>query len=99
MAARGARCRAVILSGLPHRQARYRGLIFSVEFRRAERCPNADARPLADADIPDGLAVLRDLPVLVVDDNQDSADTLNALLRSKGHDVRTARDGLEAVDI
>ncbi len=37
--------------------------------------------------------------ILVVDDNRDSADTLTALLRIKGNDVRIARDGLDAVEI
>lgn len=36
--------------------------------------------------------------ILVVDDNQDAANSLAMLLRMKGHDVRTAYDGLEAVD-
>jgi signal transduction histidine kinase/CheY-like chemotaxis protein len=35
--------------------------------------------------------------VLVVDDNQDSADSLAMLLRIMGHEVRTAHDGLEAI--
>jgi len=35
--------------------------------------------------------------VLVVDDNQDSADSLGMLLRMMGHEVRTAHDGLEAI--
>jgi CheY-like chemotaxis protein/anti-sigma regulatory factor (Ser/Thr protein kinase) len=35
--------------------------------------------------------------VLVVDDNQDSADSLGMLLRIMGHEVRTAHDGLEAI--
>jgi CheY-like chemotaxis protein len=35
--------------------------------------------------------------VLVVDDNFDSGDTLAMLLRIKGHDVSTARDGFEAI--
>jgi PAS domain S-box-containing protein len=35
--------------------------------------------------------------VLVVDDNHDSGDSLCLLLKTKGHDVRTARDGLEAI--
>jgi signal transduction histidine kinase len=38
------------------------------------------------------------LRVLVVDDNEDSADTLATLLRMAGHDVDVARDGLGAVD-
>jgi PAS domain S-box-containing protein len=36
--------------------------------------------------------------ILVVDDNQDAANSLAMLLRMKGHDVRTAYDGLEAID-
>jgi PAS domain S-box-containing protein len=36
--------------------------------------------------------------ILVVDDNQDAADSLALLLRMKGHDVRTAYDGLAAID-
>jgi CheY-like chemotaxis protein len=37
--------------------------------------------------------------ILVVDDNKDSADSLSMLLRVKGHEVRTARDGLQAIEI
>ncbi len=36
--------------------------------------------------------------ILVVDDNQDSADTLARLLRLSGNETRTAFDGLEAVE-
>ncbi len=36
--------------------------------------------------------------ILVVDDNRDSADSLAALLRLTGHEVRTAYDGLEALE-
>ncbi|HLX06912.1 MAG TPA: ATP-binding protein [Thermoanaerobaculia bacterium] len=35
--------------------------------------------------------------ILVVDDNRDSADSLEMLLRMMGNEVRTAHDGLEAV--
>jgi CheY-like chemotaxis protein/two-component sensor histidine kinase len=35
--------------------------------------------------------------ILVVDDNRDAADSLGMMLRMMGHDVRTAYDGLEAV--
>jgi two-component system CheB/CheR fusion protein len=35
--------------------------------------------------------------VLVVDDNRDAADSLSMLLTSRGHQVRVAYDGLEAV--
>ena len=37
------------------------------------------------------------LRVLVVDDNQDAADSLAFLVKLQGHEVRTAYDGLEAV--
>ena len=35
----------------------------------------------------------------MVDDNKDSADSLGMLLRLKGNDIRTAYDGLEAVEV
>ena len=35
--------------------------------------------------------------VLVVDDNRDAADSLSMLLAARGHEVRVAYDGLEAV--
>jgi CheY-like chemotaxis protein len=35
----------------------------------------------------------------VADDNADAADTLAAVLRLAGHDVRIARDGREAVEL
>ena len=35
----------------------------------------------------------------MVDDNKDSADSLAMLLRLKGNDIRTAYDGLEAVEV
>lgn len=38
------------------------------------------------------------LRILVVDDNADSADSLAALLRLLGHEIRTEYDGLAAVD-
>jgi CheY-like chemotaxis protein len=37
--------------------------------------------------------------ILVVDDLRDSTDSLAMMLRAKGHDVRTAYDGYEAVEI
>ena len=37
--------------------------------------------------------------ILVVDDNKDAADSLGMLLRLKGNDLRTANDGLEAVEV
>ncbi|QEL17805.1 hybrid sensor histidine kinase/response regulator [Limnoglobus roseus] len=37
--------------------------------------------------------------ILVVDDNKDSADSLGDLLGIMGNDIRTAHDGLEAVEV
>jgi DNA-binding response OmpR family regulator len=37
--------------------------------------------------------------VLIVDDHQDTADTLQTLLRAAGHDVRVAYRGNEAIDV
>jgi PAS domain S-box-containing protein len=37
--------------------------------------------------------------ILIVDDNEDSVSTLNMMLRLAGHDIRTARDGIGAVDL
>lgn len=39
------------------------------------------------------------LNILVVDDNRDSAESLDVLLRIMGNAVRTAHDGLEAVQV
>jgi PAS domain S-box-containing protein len=44
-------------------------------------------------------AALSGSRILVVDDNKDSADSLGMLLRLKGNEIRTAHDGLEAVEI
>lgn len=42
---------------------------------------------------------LRGCRILVVDDNRDSATTLGMLLQLRGNTVRTAYDGLEAVEV
>jgi PAS domain S-box-containing protein len=57
---------------------------------------------------PEGFPLRREEPkptalsncrILVVDDNKDSADTLGMLLRLKGNDIRSAYDGLEALEV
>jgi DNA-binding response OmpR family regulator len=45
----------------------------------------------------DGAAV-KPLRIVVADDNIDAALTLAALLGLQGHDVRTAHDGMQALD-
>jgi len=42
-------------------------------------------------------AVVQPRRILVVDDNRDAAESLSMLLHARGHDVRVAYDGLEAV--
>jgi CheY-like chemotaxis protein len=38
------------------------------------------------------------LRILVVDDNRDAAESLSLLLRTRGHDVRTAHDGVAGLE-
>jgi CheY-like chemotaxis protein len=45
-----------------------------------------------------GSAVAEPLRIVVADDNVDAAMTLAALLGLQGHDVRTAHDGVQALD-
>ena len=42
---------------------------------------------------------LSDVHVLVVDDNRDTATSCAKLFSALGHDVRTAFDGLEAIEV
>ncbi len=37
--------------------------------------------------------------ILIVDDNKDAAETIGMLLRSEGHDIRIAYDGLDALNV
>jgi CheY-like chemotaxis protein/two-component sensor histidine kinase len=48
-----------------------------------------------------GAAVMRNQgwKILVADDNKDSAMSLEIMLRLEGHDVQTANDGIEALEI
>lgn len=64
------------------------------------RLPLAVRAPM-DTPSSDGAAVQRlsHGRILVVDDNKDSADTLAMLLRLKGNDIRTAHDGVEALEV
>ncbi len=70
-----------------------KGSEFTVRLPAAFAAPRAKNRS-TPADKP-AIAKRR---ILVVDDNKDSGDTLSLLLKVKGHDVHTARDGLEAID-
>jgi len=64
------------------------------------RLPLADAAPDAAANAQSSSAPTR--RILIVDDNQDSADSLAMLLELEGHQVRavyTAMDALEQVSV
>ena len=62
---------------------------------RGAKVPAA-GRPEDDGEV--GMTTPRS-KILVVDDLRDSADSLSMMLRAKGHDVRVAYDGYEAVEI
>jgi PAS domain S-box-containing protein len=70
-----------------------RGSEFTIRLPRA--AAPAGATTGAEPGSPRGQA----RRVLVVDDNADVIETLAAVLRQRGHDVRTAREGREALDL
>ncbi len=55
-------------------------------------------RPVLQPHRHETLSPSRRLRVLVADDNRDAADCLAEMLRLSGHDVRTAHDGLAALE-
>lgn len=69
-----------------------KGSEFVVRLRTAAELPAA--QPRGDTC---GLAERVPLRILVVDDNRDAAASLGMLLQIKGHDIRLAYDGVEAV--
>jgi signal transduction histidine kinase len=72
-----------------------RGSEFTVRLPLLAAAPEAAGPPATAASPASGLS--GGLRVLVVDDNQDSADSMALLLQIRGYEVRTAYDGLEAV--
>src|SRR5262249_7680244 len=78
-------------------EARSAGLGLGSEF--IVRLPAADAPiavPPKPGSNPQALSSGPQRRILVVDDNRDSADSLGLMLKTVGHDIRTAYDGLEA---
>jgi PAS domain S-box-containing protein len=69
-----------------------RGSEFIVTLPVAAAC---EARAQAREPLPMRDPALR--RILVVDDNRDAADSLCMILKARGHEVRVAYDGLEAV--
>jgi PAS domain S-box-containing protein len=63
------------------------------------RLPQAAASSEEPGPHPSSAAAGRKSRILVVDDNHDSGDTLALLLNLKGHQVRVARDGLDAIEV
>ncbi len=58
-----------------------------------------DAKPPQATHIAENVAAPAKRRLLIVDDNQDSANSLAMLLRLMGNEVHTAYDGLEAVAV
>jgi signal transduction histidine kinase/ActR/RegA family two-component response regulator len=70
-----------------------KGSEFVVRIPLATGAPAAESRENAD------VRFRGQTRVLVVDDNEDAADSLGALLRVMGADVRVAHDGMMALEI
>ena len=79
-----------------HSEGEGRGSEFVVRLPLAE--DKADAGPAAatNATAAEARTAQR---ILVVDDNRDGAESLAMLLRTGGHEVRTAHDGFEALEV
>ena len=63
--------------------------------RLPARLPVEKSAPMPEPEVPFSSRGLR---VLVVEDNVDAAESLSALLRLWGHEVRMVHDGLAAID-
>ncbi|MEX0938094.1 MAG: chemotaxis protein CheB [Pirellulales bacterium] len=78
-----------------HSEGAGKGSEFSVRIPIGNGEPSPE--PPAAAPVPDSPA--RKLRVLVVDDNRDAAKLLGTLVRRLGHEVRSATDGLQAIEV
>lgn len=77
-----------------HSDGRGRGSMFMV------RLPLAPAAPVSEsADVVHAPPPTAPRRILVVDDNEDAASSLGHLLRLTAHDVRTAHDGEQALQL
>ncbi len=68
------------------------------EFQRAGLPTLAEIRRKVEKRLPQRLPGRRGTRILVVDDEDDEAETLVRLLGARGYKVRRAADGLEAID-
>ncbi|WP_246522719.1 ATP-binding protein [Gemmata palustris] len=73
-----------------------RGSTFTVRIPLAVEAGTASTHPPGTAEPSAGAPKLN---ILVVDDNRDAADSLALLLEVKGHEVRMAHDGPEALRV
>ena len=71
------------------------GSAFTVKLPAVSAAPGQGARTVLEP----GKSPGRPLRILVVEDNVDSADSLNLLLRLYGHDVQVARTGPTALEM
>ena len=71
-----------------------KGSEFTVQLPVAATAPQPDARRGGSTAATSGPR----FRVLVADDNADAAESMGAMLRLMGHDVRTVRDGRQALD-
>ncbi len=80
-------------------QAQSEGLGKGSEFTVKLPVASAPAGQVANTVLEPGVNPRRMLRILVVEDNVDSADSLNLLLRLYGHQVRVARTGPTALEM
>jgi signal transduction histidine kinase/ActR/RegA family two-component response regulator len=72
------------------------GSEFTVRLPLETRSSDASGAAAAEAETAPARATA--LRILVVEDNQDSAEILGVMLQLDGHETHTARDGAEALD-
>jgi CheY-like chemotaxis protein len=80
-----------------HSEGEGRGSEFTVRLAPARAIPMLPPRR-TESD-PSSESTPDRLRILVVDDNVDSAESLALLLRLHGHEVKTAYDGVQALEI
>jgi signal transduction histidine kinase len=74
-----------------------RGSTFTIRLPRVVEATASGATTAGGSVDVDGDRSARRLRILVVDDNQDAADTLALLLETSGHDVRSVYSGPQAL--
>jgi CheY-like chemotaxis protein len=72
-----------------------KGSEFIVRLPVATQATRTTSRPVQES----RSVVTVERSILVVDDNQDSAESMAMFLRLSGHEVRTAHDGLSAIEV